>query len=101
VSSAVRVAITSFSWMPSKLRISPANRKVSPGLSDSMKYSSILPSARPGRPANAAATFRATRTLRSGASMIVPTFSGIAGRSADASAARVPSAPFLILAKRS
>ena len=31
MSSAVRVAITSFSWMPSKRRISPAKRNVSPG----------------------------------------------------------------------
>ena len=37
----------SFSRMPSKRSIWPANRKVSPGVSASMKYSSISPSTRP------------------------------------------------------
>ena len=49
VPGAVRVTSTSSSWMPSKRSTSPANRKVSPTVMVSAKYSSISPSMRPPR----------------------------------------------------
>ena len=65
--------------MPSKRSTSPANTKVSPGVSCSMKYSSTSPSTRP--PISGAcvaglvpARRPTRRTLIIGASTMVPTF---------------------------